>query len=134
MQQPKEKDLIVDLQMMDIEFSKEYQATIRNRWKVQFQLVPPDMHRQNAAERAIQTFKSHFLAILAGVSPYFPRHLWDLLLPQTKMTLNLLRQATSNPAISAWEYFNGKFNYHATSLGTIRISVIVHTKTGRRKS
>ena len=87
--------------------SKDYQATIQNRWKVQFQLVPPDMHRQNAAERAIITFKAHFLAILASVAPDFPRHLWDILLPQTEMTLNLLGQATANTAISAWGNFNG---------------------------
>ena len=92
------------------------------------------MHRRNAAERAIRTFKAHFIAILAGVAPDFPRHLWDLLLPQTEMTLNLLRQATANPAISAWENFNGKFNYNATTLGPLGISVIVHTKTGRRQS
>ena len=97
-----------------------------------FQLVPPDIHRQNAAERAIRTFKAHFLTILAGVAPDFPRHLWDLLLPQTEMTLNLLRQATANPAISAWEYFNGNFNYNVTPLGPLRISVIFHTKKGRR--
>ena len=90
MQRLKEKDLLVDPNILDNECSKEYQATIRNRWKAQFQLVPPDMHRQNAAEREIRTFKAHLLAILAGVAPDFPRHLWDLLLPQTKMTLNLL--------------------------------------------
>ena len=27
-----------------------------------FQLVPPHLHRQNAAERAISTFKNHFIA------------------------------------------------------------------------
>ena len=27
-----------------------------------FQLVPPHLHRRNAAERAIQTFKNHFIA------------------------------------------------------------------------
>jgi hypothetical protein len=32
------------------------------------QLVPPDTHRRNLAEIAIQTFKSHFIAILAGVN------------------------------------------------------------------
>ena len=90
------------------------------------------MHRQNSAERSIQTFKAQFLAILAGVAHYFPRHLWDLLLMQTKITLSLLRQATANPVISAWEFFNGKFNYNATPLGTLGISIIVHTKTGRQ--
>ena len=62
MQRLKEKDLLVDLHILDNECSKEYQATIRNRWKVQFQLVPPAMHRQNAAEREIRNFKA------------FPRH------------------------------------------------------------
>ena len=92
------------------------------------------MHRQNSAEGAIRTFKAHFLAILAGIAPDCPRHLWDLLLPQTEKTLNLLRQATANPAISVWEYFNGKFNYNATPLEPLGISVIVHTKTGRGQS
>ena len=92
------------------------------------------MHRLNSAEREIRTFKAHFLAIFAGVYPYFPRRLWDHLLPQTELTLNLLRQATANPAISVWEYFNGKFNYNATPLGPLGVSVIVHTKKGRRQS
>ena len=49
MQRLKEKYHLVELHILDNEFSKEYQATIRNRWKVQFQLVPPDIHRRNAA-------------------------------------------------------------------------------------
>jgi hypothetical protein len=32
-------------------------------------------------ERAIQTFKSHFIAILAGVDENFPLQLWDWLVP-----------------------------------------------------
>ena len=134
MKRLKGKDLLIDLPILDNECSKEYQANIQNRWKFQFQPLPPDMHRQNAAERAIQTFKAHLLAVLTGVAPDFPRHLWDLLLPQTEMTLNLLRQATYNPSISVWGCFNGKFNYNATPLGPLSISVIVHTKTGRRRS
>ena len=90
---------------------------MRERWGVQFELIPPDIHRRNAAVRAIQTFKDHFLAILSSVAHNFPRHLWDLILPQTEMALNLLRQATANTAISAWKIFNGKFNYNAMSLG-----------------
>jgi hypothetical protein len=33
---------------------------------IQFQLVPPHVHRQNAAERAIQPFKNHFVAMLCS--------------------------------------------------------------------
>jgi hypothetical protein len=43
-------------------------------------LVPPHCHRRNAAERAIRTFKEHFVAGLSSVDPSFPMHLWDRLL------------------------------------------------------
>ena len=104
------------------------------KWKVRYQLVPPNMHRRNAAERAIRTFKAHFIAILAGVARDFPRNMWDKLLPQAELTLNLLRQSSLNPAVSAWEGFNGKFTYDATPLGPLGINVIMHNKPGVRKS
>ena len=37
-----------------------------------FQLVPPHLHRRNPAERAIQTFKNHFIAGIASVSKISP--------------------------------------------------------------
>jgi hypothetical protein len=49
---------------------------------VEYQLVPPHCHRQNASERYIRTFKEHFVAGLSSVDPTFPLHLWDRLLPQ----------------------------------------------------
>jgi hypothetical protein len=47
-----------------------------------FQLVPPHIHRQNAAERAIRTFKNHFIAGLCSTDENLPLHLWDRLLSQ----------------------------------------------------
>ena len=82
------------------------------------------MHQSNAAEQAICTFKSHFIAILAGVAPYFPRNLWDLLLPQIELTLNLIRQSTLDPSRSAWAYFHGPFNYNATPGGPLGCDII----------
>ena len=109
----------VDLQVLDNKASKEYRRIIKQIWKANFQLVPPDVHRHNAAERVIRTFKAHFLAILAGVDRAFPSSFWDTLLPQTKITLNLLRQATLAPEISALEYYNGPINYDATPFSPI---------------
>ena len=96
-----------------------------------YQRVPPTMHRMNASERAIRTFKAHFLAILVRVADNFPRHLWDLLLPQAELTLNLLRQSKANPKISERKCFNGAFNYNAMSLGPLGISAIAQTKEGK---
>jgi hypothetical protein len=42
---------------------------------VEYRLVPTHFHRRNAAERAIHTFKEHFIAGLASVEPYFPLNL-----------------------------------------------------------
>ena len=86
--------LTVDLQILENEASAEYNRSITEKWNANYKLVPTNTHQRNAAERAICTFKDHFISILAGVAPYFPRNLWDLLLPQTEPTINLLRQAT----------------------------------------
>ncbi len=75
------RGLAVDLQILDNEASTAYKEAITVKWKAKFQLVPPDMHRRNRAERAICTFKSHFLSILAGVDTVFSptcfSHRWN---------------------------------------------------------
>jgi hypothetical protein len=48
------------------------------------------MHRRNAAERAICTFKNHFIAGLCSVDKHFPLHLWDRLVSQAVITLNMM--------------------------------------------
>ena len=82
MQSLSDNQLIVDLQILYNEESAEYKRAIMKKWNANYQLLPPNTHRINAAERAICTFKAHFLSIFAGVALYFPRNLWDLLLPQ----------------------------------------------------
>jgi hypothetical protein len=57
---------------------------------VGYQLVPPHYHRRNEAEKAIHTLKKHFVTGLVSVYPDFPLYLWDRLLPQEELTLNLL--------------------------------------------
>ena len=93
MQRISDHKLTVYLQILDNKASAEYKRVVNKKWKINYQLVPPNTHRGNAAERDVRTFKSHFISILAGVAPDLPRNLWDLLIPQTEVTLNLLRQA-----------------------------------------
>ena len=64
--------------------------------------MPPHIHRRNSAERAIQTFKNHFIAGLASIDPNFPLSNWCRLLPQAELTLNLLRPSRLNPKLSAY--------------------------------
>jgi hypothetical protein len=128
------RGLSVDLQILDNKASTAYKEAITFKWKATFQLVPPVMHCHNRAEQAIRTFKDHFLAILSGVDAVFPPYLWDLLLPQAELTLNLLRQSTLNPGISAWEFFQGPFDFNKMPLGPVGCRVLIHAKPATRRS
>ncbi|KAL7475074.1 hypothetical protein ACHAW6_001009, partial [Cyclotella cf. meneghiniana] len=97
------------------------------------ELMPVNIHQRNVAERAIQTFKSHLIAILAGVSDTFPIHQWDELLPQTILTLNLLRQSNVAPNISAYSYHHGPFDYNRMPIALMGCAVQFHIKPTRRK-
>ncbi len=92
------------------------------------------MHRQNWAECAICTFKDHFLAILAGVNSACPPYLWDLLLPQAELTLNLFHHAMLNPRISVWQFFQGPFDFNKTPLGPVGCRVLIHAELATRQS
>ena len=50
----------VDVQILDNEVSADFKKTIVKDWYATYQLVPPNLHRRNVAERAIRTFKAHF--------------------------------------------------------------------------
>ena len=101
---------------------------------IDFQLVPPAVHRRNAAERAIRTFKNHFIAGLCSVDKDFPLHLWDALIPQAEITLNLMRGSRINPKLSAWAQVNGSFDFNRTPLGPPGTRVLVHDKPKNRKT
>ena len=45
---------------LDNKSSAEIQKFIASR-NANVQFAPPDMHRQNAAERAVRTWKNHFI-------------------------------------------------------------------------
>ena len=58
--------------------------------------------------------------------------MWENLLVKTELTLNLLRQATLNPSISAWEYFYGAYHCTATTLVPIGWKIIIHTTSNKQ--
>ena len=118
--------MIVNLQILDNEASSKFKHLTTEYLGIKYQLVPPDIHRRNSAEQVISTFKSHFLYILAGIAPDFPKFLWDYLLPQTETKLIFLRKSALDPTNSAWEFFNTPFEYAATPLGPLGCQIIIH--------
>jgi hypothetical protein len=119
--------------IIDNEASNQLKTALKKK-QIQYQLVPPHVHRRNAAERAIRTYKNHLLAILAGADPDYPITEWDRFLPQCQITLNLLRNSHVNPKLSAHAYLFGNFNFNATPLAPLGTKVIVHLKPDKRSS
>ncbi len=116
---------IPKLHVLDNECSQDFRDTIRLN-KMTFQLVPPHDHWRNLAEKAIQTFKDHFIAILCGTDKSFPLTLWDRLLPQAEHTLNLLRPAQMTPTISAYAYLWKQQDYNANPFAPLGCKVEAH--------
>ena len=101
---------------------------------IDYQLAPPHMHRRNAAKRAIRTWKAHFIAGLCSTDKMFPMHLWDRLIEQAEIMLNLLRPSRTNPKLSAYAAVNGPFDFNRMPLAPPGTKVVVHKKPNQRKS
>ena len=119
--------------ILDNEISNEFKTALKNK-DIKFQLVPPHIHRRNASERAIQTFKNHFLAGLASCNDKFPLREWDRLIPQAQITVNLLRNVRTNPKLSAYAYVLGHYNFNKCPLAPPGMQVVVHAKPNDRAS
>jgi hypothetical protein len=99
---------------------------------IAYQLVPPHCHRRNATERAIRTFKEHFVAGLSSVDPSFPMHLWDRLLQPAEITLNLLRTSRLHPQLSAAAHYHWLVDYNKTAFSPPGCKIIAHERPGKR--
>jgi hypothetical protein len=89
---------------------------------------PPGKHQCNQAERAIQTFKVHFILILASVNNKFPLLLWCHLQEPTKLTLNLLCQFKVAPKISAYVHVHGPHDYLIKPFAPLGCAIQAHLK------
>jgi hypothetical protein len=105
--------------------------TYLHEQNINFQLVPPYSHRWNAAERAIRSFKDHLIAGICSTDKSFPMHLWDRLLPQAVIKINMLRTSRINPKLSASIHIDGQYDYNRAPPGT---RIIAHEMPHRRRT
>ena len=121
------------LMILDNEISAELKEAIKQN-AMRYQLVPPQDHRRNAAEKAIQIFKDHFVAVLCGTDASFPMQLWCQLLPHAEKQLNLLRKSKVNSNISTFEHLYGKHDYNAHPFAILGTAVEAHVMPSKRKT
>jgi hypothetical protein len=115
--------------VLENKISTPMKHLITDTYKMTYELVPPGCHRHNATEVAIRNFKNHFLSIIASVADDFPLKLWEKLLPQAEITINLLLQSNDTPTVSAYAHLNGPFDYNKMPLAPMGCNVQVHKKS-----
>ena len=96
------------------------------------ELVSPNYHRCNVAEISSKAFEQYILGILVGLTDNFPWLLWDILLPQTKIILNLLPESNATPTVSAYTHMYGNFDYNRISLAPMSCPCHIHVKLNDR--
>jgi hypothetical protein len=106
------KGTAVSMHWMDNKASIAVRRLLTEKFKLEYQLVPPHTHQRNAAEQTIRTFKNHFIAGLCSANNDFPIRLWDRLLLQAEITINLMQASQSKPTISAYEAVFGLFDHN----------------------
>jgi hypothetical protein len=99
------------LMKLDNEASKLLKTFLHLQY-ITFQSVPTYSQRRKSAERAIRSFKDHLIARLFPTYRSCPMHLWDRLLPQPVITLNMLRTSRINPKLSAVIHIFGQYDFN----------------------
>ena len=121
------------LHKLDNETSKDVEEFIASQ-QTAIQYTPPDMHRTNPAERAIQTWKSCKKSSLASVPQDFPIALWCRMCPQVDLSVNIIRKCRQNPLLSAWAAMEGEYHFNATPIAPPGTEMMMHQKPIRRKT
>ena len=129
------KGITITFVMLDNETSKQLERFCSSQSPaIAVQYVPPGNHRANKAERAIRTWKNHFISTLATTDPSFPLTAWDELLGHAELTLNLLRSSGRTPRISAYHQVCGEFVFDRTPIAPPGMLIVTHDKPTNRGS
>jgi hypothetical protein len=127
----RERGMPIQLIRMDNECAKLTKDWIKVE-TMSLELTPVAVHRTNKAERAIRTWKDHFIATLATTDPECPLFLWEDFKDQAELTLNSMRASRIHPLLSAWEALCGKFDVMATPIAPLGMKVMVHDTPEQR--
>jgi hypothetical protein len=127
------RGLTPKLMKLDNEASKLLKTYLHQQ-NITFKLVPPYIPRRNSVERAIRSFKDHLIAGLCSTDKSFPMYLWDRLLPQAVITLNMLRTSRINPKLSASTHIYGQYDFNRAPIAPPGTRIIAHETPHTRRT
>ena len=129
------KGHILSVCRLDNESSVILENFFNEEVKMDFNFIAAGNHRANKAERAIQSWKNHFIAGIATIDPDFPMTQWPKFLLQAELTLNHLRPFADNDKISAYEgIYKSKYDFKAHPIAPIGTKVVVYEPSDQRTS
>jgi len=100
---------------------------------ITFQMVPPGNKRSNKAERAIQSWRNHFLSTMGTVSSECPHYIWSRFIEQMELTLSHLRPFEDNRNISSFEGIHGrKYDFAAHPIAICGTPVYIYESSETR--
>jgi hypothetical protein len=102
--------------------------------EITFQLVPPYIHRLNAAEKASVSLKDHVIAGLCSIDKELSMHLWDRILPHAVITLNMLRTLRIHLKLSASIHIGSQYDYNMAPMAPPGTRIIAHETPNRRST
>jgi len=121
----------IKLNMMDNQCTKQIKKILTDNI-CELMLVEPHNHHVNAAERAIQTFKDHFISPLTTTNSKFPLQLWDKLTSHVKTTLNLMRASQSNHSVLTYEAIWGPYDWNRFPLAPPGCKAVIYESPAAR--
>ena len=126
---------VFSIARLDNETSALLEQFMEIEAKVNHEYISAGTHRANKAERAIQTWKNHYLAGIASADKDFPMNRWTDLNKQAEITVNVLRPFADNPLISAYEgIFGRKYDFLSHPIAPPGTKVIVYEPSDKRPS
>ena len=126
--------ITLDTIRMDNQSSPELQQ-VAVELNLSWELVNPDMHEPNRAERAIRTGKNHMIAARAGFDPACPVTFVDRCLFQIELTLNIMHPFEYDTTISAYHGLVGeRFNFSRHPIAPVGTKVLTWDSPDRRGS
>jgi hypothetical protein len=120
--------------LMKLENVASKLKTYLHQQNITFKLVPPYIHRRNASERAIRSFKDHLINGICSTDKSFPMHLWERLLPQAVITLNMLRTSRINPKLSASTHIYVQYDFNRAPMAPPGTRIIAHETPSRSRT
>jgi len=94
--------------------------------------LPVSSSRTTSMQCSRCTFKNNFVAGLCTTDKTFLLHLWDKLIPQAILMLNLMHGSRINPNLSAWAQVHGNYDFNKTPIVPTEIKVLIHKKPSNR--